>query len=54
LSVHQAKGREYDRVGRKLKDPEVCRLAAGLDSDQHNDRVLYVAATRARRGTVLV
>jgi len=31
LSVHQAKGREYDRVGLRLKAPEVSRLTAGLD-----------------------
>lgn len=54
LSVHQAKGREYDRVGLRLKAPEVRRLTAGLDPDQHHHRVLYVAATRARHCTVLV
>ena len=54
LSVHQAKGREYDRVGLKLKPADVRRLAAGLDADEPDDRVLYVAATRARLSTVLL
>ncbi len=54
LSVHQAKGREYDRVGLKLKPADVKRLASGLDADKPDDRVLYVASTRAKRGTVLV
>ena len=54
LSVHQAKGREFNRVGLKLKPADVKRLANGLDSDKPDDRVLYVAATRAKRATVLV
>lgn len=54
LSVHQAKGREYDRVGLKLKPADVTRLAGGLDPDNADHRVLYVAVTRARQETVLV
>lgn len=54
LSVHQAKGREFNRVGLRLRPAEIRRLSQGLDPDSHDDRVLYVAATRARHGTVLV
>ena len=54
LSVHQAKGREYDRVGVKLKPADVTRLAQGLDIDNPDHRVLYVAATRARKSTVVI
>lgn len=48
MTIHQAKGREWDRVGVRLTDRERGRLAAGLDRDVESDRALFVALTRAR------
>jgi DNA helicase-2/ATP-dependent DNA helicase PcrA len=48
MTIHQAKGREWDRVGVRLTDGEISRLAAGLDRNVEPDRALYVALTRAR------
>jgi DNA helicase-2/ATP-dependent DNA helicase PcrA len=52
MTVHQAKGREWPVVGVRLSDTEVARLQAGLVQDQFDDRVLYVAITRAERRAV--
>ena len=54
MTVHQAKGREWDTVGIRLSDAERGRLAAGLNRAQESDRQLYVACTRARYRTVEV
>jgi DNA helicase-2/ATP-dependent DNA helicase PcrA len=48
MTIHQAKGREWDRVGVRLSDGEIARLTAGLDRTVESDRALYVALTRAR------
>lgn len=48
MTIHQAKGREWDHVGVRLTDNQVTRLHAGLDRDDEEDRKLYVALTRAR------
>jgi len=52
ISVHQAKGREWPTVGIRLTDPERARLAAGLQYDRPDDRLLYVALTRAAQTVV--
>jgi DNA helicase-2/ATP-dependent DNA helicase PcrA len=51
MTVHQAKGREWDRVGVKLSDDEQAILASGLDVGNERHRQLYVACTRARFST---
>jgi DNA helicase-2/ATP-dependent DNA helicase PcrA len=48
LTIHQAKGREWDRVGVLLTEAELGRVSAGLDREVEADRALYVALTRAR------
>lgn len=52
LTVHQAKGQEWNQVGLRLNDEERQALAAGLDRDVEDHRRLYVACTRARQRTV--
>lgn len=54
MTVHQAKGREWDRVGVRLSDEERAALARGLSKEIEDDRRLYVACTRARYETVEV
>lgn len=54
LTIHQAKGREWDKVGVALTAPEQSRLAAGLSQASATDRALYVALTRAKRRTVSI
>ena len=49
MTVHQAKGREWDRVGGRLTVPQLERLASGLAVDEADDRLIYVALTRAKR-----
>lgn len=51
LTVHQAKGREWRRVGVLLTSGEHQRLMAGLSQDSETDRLLYVGLTRAREVT---
>lgn len=48
MTIHQAKGREWDRVGVRLTANQAGRLRAGLRRDDEEDRKLYVALTRAR------
>jgi len=48
MTIHQAKGREWDRVGVALTDPEIEHLAGGLVQESDAHRALYVALTRAR------
>lgn len=52
MTVHQAKGREWDHVGIRLTDPDRDILAGGLDPMLESHRSLYVACTRARYSTV--
>lgn len=54
MTIHQAKGREWDFVGVRLTETEAGRLAAGLDQSVESDRALYVALTRAREGVRIV
>lgn len=54
LSVHQAKGCEWDHVGAYLDDRDRSSLTQGLDQNNPHDRVVYVALTRAKHTTVLV
>ncbi|WP_414496268.1 ATP-binding domain-containing protein [Streptomyces sp. CRN 30] len=48
LTCHQAKGREWDRVGVRLEESDAAVLRKGLDSTDEAHRSLYVALTRAR------
>jgi len=52
MTVHQAKGREWDRVALRLSDEGRATLAAGLSKGNEAHRLLYVACTRARDTTV--
>lgn len=54
MTIHQAKGREWDHVGIRLSASEAARLSAGLDRNVEADRALYVALTRARYGVTSV
>ncbi|WP_405196020.1 UvrD-helicase domain-containing protein [Streptomyces anulatus] len=54
LTCHQAKGREWDRVGVRLEESDKAILRKGLDSDIEAHRALYVALTRARHRTLAV
>lgn len=48
MTIHQAKGREWNNVGIILSPNELARLGTGLDREAEVDRTLYVALTRAR------
>lgn len=48
LTVHQAKGCEWEHVGFAGPEEHYAALAAGLSVDDDFHRVLYVALTRAR------
>lgn len=52
MTVHQAKGREWDWVGVHLEAGQRERLAAGLVKEREGDRQIYVALTRASRGVL--
>ncbi|MDQ3632729.1 MAG: hypothetical protein M3417_15960 [Actinomycetota bacterium] len=54
LSVHQAKGREWDTVGLALKPSHIEHLHGGLSYTESTHRELYVACTRARVRTIAV
>ena len=49
MTIHHAKGREWDNVGVRLSDAEQRRLATGLSQQESADRALYVALTRAKQ-----
>ena len=51
MTVHQAKGREWDTVGLQLEKAEIDALKVGLQPSAERDRQLYVACTRARFDT---
>jgi DNA helicase-2/ATP-dependent DNA helicase PcrA len=48
LTVFQAKGREWDRVGVLLSQTQITTLASGLQELDEEHCILYVAITRAR------
>jgi DNA helicase-2/ATP-dependent DNA helicase PcrA len=54
LTIHQAKGREWNTVAVRLTDREHSTLAAGLDGTNEEHRKLYVALTRGRDRTVAI
>ncbi|WP_331749816.1 UvrD-helicase domain-containing protein (plasmid) [Streptomyces sp. NBC_01707] len=54
LTAHQAKGREWDRVGVCLSSAEQGALSHGLNSGNEDHRKLYVALTRARWTTLAI
>jgi DNA helicase-2/ATP-dependent DNA helicase PcrA len=54
LTVHQAKGKEWRNVAVRLKPGQVARLVNGLSETNAEDRLLYVALTRARESARLV
>ncbi len=49
LTVFQAKGREWERVGVVLSQAQAATLAAGLQELEEEHCIIYVALTRARR-----
>ena len=54
MTVHQAKGREWPVTGVRFTKSQIERLAGGLLEKNPDDRLLYVALTRARRAVRLV
>jgi DNA helicase-2/ATP-dependent DNA helicase PcrA len=54
LTIHQAKGREWDYVAVRLAESEKAALARGLSYERESERKTYVACTRARRQTFAV
>ena len=54
MTVHQAKGKEWHAVGARLRQGQTKRLASGLSGGNADDRLLYVALTRARETVRLV
>ncbi len=52
MTIHQAKGREWENVGVRLTSSEISRLKSGLDRTLESDRALYVALTRARQNVI--
>lgn len=52
LTVHQAKGREWPRVGVALSTKDEQMLAGGLQRLEEDHCVLYVALTRAKESCV--
>ncbi|MGW3340049.1 ATP-dependent helicase [Streptomyces sp. NPDC001009] len=54
LTCHQAKGREWDKVGVRLEESDATALSQGLDPDDEAHRALYVALTRARHLSIMV
>ena len=54
MTIHQAKGREWNHVGVRLDASELASLTSGLDKLKEHDRAIYVALTRARQGVGLV
>jgi DNA helicase II / ATP-dependent DNA helicase PcrA len=54
MTIHQAKGREWNAVGVRLKRTQVERLSSGLTQASSDDRAIYVALTRARQVALLV
>ena len=49
LTVFQAKGREWERVGVVLSRAQLAALASGLRALEEEHCIIYVAITRAKR-----
>ncbi|WP_259403157.1 UvrD-helicase domain-containing protein [Microbispora sp. H10670] len=54
VTVHQAKGREWPRVGVRLTSGEKAALDAGLNEGNDDHRIIYVALTRGKSMTVAI
>jgi DNA helicase-2/ATP-dependent DNA helicase PcrA len=54
MTIHQAKGREWNHVAVRLSESEQEALGRGLSHEREPDRMTYVACTRARKQTFLV
>ncbi|MFF7143316.1 UvrD-helicase domain-containing protein [Streptomyces nodosus] len=54
LTCHQAKGRQWDKVGVRLEETDAAALQNGLDPGNEDHRSLYVALTRARHLSLAV
>ncbi|MFJ6569843.1 UvrD-helicase domain-containing protein [Streptomyces sp. NPDC091292] len=54
LTCHQAKGRQWDKVGVRLAETDTAALRDGLDPSNEDHRSLYVALTRARHLSLAV
>ncbi|RSS46545.1 UvrD-helicase domain-containing protein [Streptomyces sp. WAC08241] len=54
LTCHQAKGREWNRVGVRLEEADEEALRRGLNPGDEAHRALYVALTRARHLSLAV
>lgn len=54
ITIHQAKGREWDTVAVRLTDGERDTLGGGLDGQNEEHRKLYVALTRGRDRTISI
>ncbi|WP_079189138.1 ATP-binding domain-containing protein [Streptomyces kebangsaanensis] len=54
MTCHQAKGRQWDKVGVRLDETDVAALRNGLDPSNEDHRSLYVALTRARHLSLAV
>jgi DNA helicase-2/ATP-dependent DNA helicase PcrA len=54
MTIHQAKGREWNHVGVRLSAGEIAILAGGLDPATESHRALYVALTRACNAVTLI
>lgn len=54
MTIHQAKGMEWNAVGVRLGPTHLDRLRDGLEEGKADDRALYVALTRARDRVMLV
>ena len=53
MTIHSAKGREWKHVGLALTDDGKALMAAGLNVDHEEDRILFVGLSRARSGVFL-
>jgi DNA helicase II / ATP-dependent DNA helicase PcrA len=54
MTIHHAKGREWNHVGVRLFQSEQQHLIRGLSQERESDRAVYVALTRAKRSVRLV
>ncbi|MER5435988.1 UvrD-helicase domain-containing protein [Streptomyces sp. NPDC002588] len=54
MTCHQAKGREWNRVGVRLEETDEASLLRGLNPTNEAHRALYVALTRARHLSLAV
>ncbi|WP_449061824.1 hypothetical protein [Planomonospora algeriensis] len=54
LTVHQAKGREWDAIGFLPQETDLAALRSGLSHHRISDRLIYAALTRGRLSTTLL